>query len=262
MKSAIVRFLFVSLVVSFAACCQGANDPGGYLICVSNEKSGDVTLIDGSTHAVVQTIPVGKRPRGIHASQDGKLVYVAVSGTPVSGPPKLDGKGDPIFEKEDEKNSDHSLDGIAVLDLRELRVVKRLPSGSDPEQFSLNTDGKQIYISNEDKGTVSVMDVVYGEVKHVIPVKEEPEGVNLSPDGKFMYVTCETRGEVFVIDTASHKSVAEFTVGGRPRNVAFLPDGSYAFVPSESSGTLHVVETSAHKVLKSVKLPPGSRPMG
>ncbi len=69
-----------------------------YQIYVSNEKSGDLTVIDGSDNRVLDTIPVGKRPRGIHASPDGKSVYVALSGTPVAAPPQLDAKGNPIFK--------------------------------------------------------------------------------------------------------------------------------------------------------------------
>ncbi len=45
-----------------------------YQVFVTNEKSGDVTVIDGGDYKVLATIPVGKRPRGIHASprrQDG-----------------------------------------------------------------------------------------------------------------------------------------------------------------------------------------------
>ena len=56
-----------------------------YRIYVSNEKSGDVTVIDGGDNRVLGTIPVGKRPRGIHAGPDGKTVYVALSGTPHRG---------------------------------------------------------------------------------------------------------------------------------------------------------------------------------
>ena len=43
-----------------------------YEIFVSNEKSGDVTVISGGDFSVMATVPVGKRPRGIHASPDGK----------------------------------------------------------------------------------------------------------------------------------------------------------------------------------------------
>src|SRR4051794_15113599 len=38
------------------------------MIYVSNERSGDVTVIDGANNAVLSTLPVGKRPRGIHCS--------------------------------------------------------------------------------------------------------------------------------------------------------------------------------------------------
>src|SRR4051794_35979420 len=76
--------------------------PGRYWVCVSNERSGDVTILDGADRSVVATIPVGKRPRGIHASPDGKRLYVALSGSPIAGPPKLDAKGNPLFQPEKE----------------------------------------------------------------------------------------------------------------------------------------------------------------
>jgi len=63
-------------------------DPS-YQIFVSNEKSENVTVINGSDFSVAATIPVGKRPRGIHSSPDGRTVYVALSGTPVKAPPQI-----------------------------------------------------------------------------------------------------------------------------------------------------------------------------
>src|SRR5436190_3909171 len=60
---------------------------GGYLVAVSNERSNDVTLIDGATNKPVATIAVGKRPRGVQVSRDGKVLYVALSGSPIEGPP-------------------------------------------------------------------------------------------------------------------------------------------------------------------------------
>ena len=55
-------------------------------IYVSNERSGDVSVIDPATSKVMATIPVGKRPRGIHATADGRRVFVALSGTPIAPP--------------------------------------------------------------------------------------------------------------------------------------------------------------------------------
>jgi YVTN family beta-propeller protein len=242
-----------------------ARAAGSFLVCVSNERGGDVTLIDGATRQVIASIPVGKRPRGLHPSPDGKLLYVALSGSPISGPPQLDAQGNPILKKgddDDEKNSDHSADGIGVVDLQQKKFLRKIPAGSDPEQFAVSADGSRLFISNEDVATASIVNVASGKVEHIIPVKKEPEGVSLKPDGKLLYVTCETGGEIFVIDTALHKTVAQFTVGGRPRTVAFLPDGTRGFIPSESAGELHQIDAVNHKVLKTIKLPAGARPMG
>src|SRR4051794_7840331 len=57
-----------------------------FLVCVSNEKSGDVSIIDGANNKLISNIPVGKRPRGIHASPDRGLLFVALSGSTSVGP--------------------------------------------------------------------------------------------------------------------------------------------------------------------------------
>src|SRR5580658_2626132 len=130
------------------ASAQGAAGEN-YYIYVSNERSDSVSVIDGATREVVATIPVGKRPRGIHPSPDGKTVYVAVSGTPPEPPPKLDANGNPIFQKghdddDDNKNADKSADGITVIDVAQRKLMGKLPAGSDPEQFAVSQDGARL----------------------------------------------------------------------------------------------------------------------
>jgi YVTN family beta-propeller protein len=63
-----------------------ATESNAFAIFVSNERSGDVSVIDGQTNAVVATLPAGKRPRGIHCSPDGKHVYLVLSGSPRMAP--------------------------------------------------------------------------------------------------------------------------------------------------------------------------------
>jgi hypothetical protein len=40
------------------------------------------------------------------ASPDGKTIYVALSGTPISGPPQLDANGNPILHKGGDDDDD------------------------------------------------------------------------------------------------------------------------------------------------------------
>lgn len=235
-----------------------------YQVYVTNERSGDVTVINGSDFKVVATIPVGKRPRGIHASLDGKMVYVALSGTPVPERPQLDAHGNPIFQKSDDDNDtnvDKSADGIGVVDVAQKKLTGRISVGSDPEEFSFNTDGTKLYVPNEDVNAASVINIASGKREHIIVVGQEPEGVGTTPDGKRIYVTCEAGGDVFVVDTASYKTIAHFTVNARPRSVDFLPARGLAFIPSESVGELNVIDAVNPRVLKTITLPAGSRPM-
>jgi YVTN family beta-propeller protein len=241
-------------------------EASAYQVFVTNERSGDVTVINGGDFSVVATIPVGKRPRGIHTSANGKSVYVALSGTPIEAPPQIDAHGNPVFEKkkggdDDDDNADKSADGIGVVDVASRKLATKLNAGSDPEEFALSKDGRQIYISNEDTKTASVIRIADSKVEHIIPVGQEPEGVTTTPDGKQFYVTCEAGGDIYVVDTNSYKSVAHFKVNGRPRSIAFLTAGGIGFIPSESAGELNVIDTVNAKVLKTIALPSGSRPM-
>src|SRR6476619_6263329 len=156
------------LLVFFAACKGGARSTGGYRIYVTNERSGDLSVIDSATHEVIATVPLGKRPRGIHASPDGRTIYVALSGSPIA-PPGVDESTLPPPDK--------SADGIGVFDIAQGRMLRKVPGGSDPEQFAISRDGKILFVSNEDAAGLSFVNLESGQVLKTLPTGAEPEGV-------------------------------------------------------------------------------------
>jgi YVTN family beta-propeller protein len=258
--------LFALSLVLLGAAPWATAQTANYEVFVSNEKSGDLTVIDGASLKVTATIPVGKRPRGVHASNDGKTIYVALSGTPISGPPELDAKGNPILHKggdddDDDAKADKAADGIGIVDAAQKKFLRKIPAGSDPEQFCLSADGRQLYIANEDVATASVLDIASGKVEHIIRVTREPEGVAVNPNGKSFYVGCETAGDIFVVDTKTFGVIERIKVNPRPRSVDFTPDGTRAFASSESAGQVNFIDALNHKLIKAVDLPKGSRPM-
>ena len=217
----------------------------GYRVYVTNENSGDVSVIHPGTLEVAATIPVGKRPRGIHASADGATVYVALSGSPPA-PPGVDESTLPPPDK--------SADGVGLIDVASGKVGRMIKCGSDPEQFDLSKDGKLIFVSNEDDAKVSIVDIAEGKTLASLPVGEEPEGVTTSPDGKFVYVTSEDTGTVTVIDVTARKPIKTIKVGRRPRSVAFLPDGTRAYVTNENDGVVTLIDSVKHQVIKPIRL--------
>jgi YVTN family beta-propeller protein len=214
-------------------------------IYVTNEVSGDLTVIDSGTFKVVATIPLGKRPRGIHPSPDGKTLYVALSGSPIAGPDVDESTLPP---------PDKSADGIGVFDVKQNKLVRIIHGGSDPENFDLSKDGSKIYISNEDTSEVSIVDVASGTVVKSAKVGEQPEGVRATPDGKEVWVTSESDGTISVLDPAAGKIVATFKVGHRPRSIAFTPDGKRAYVNAENDGGIVEVDAVKHKMTKTIPL--------
>ncbi len=209
---------------------------------MSNEISGDLSLIDGATLKVEATVPLGKRPRGIEATADGKSLFVALSGSPIAGPPPPGGVRDKDDDDDDDPPADKSADGIGHFDIASRKLVRIVRGVSDPEKLSVTPDARRIVVASEDTGTAIVLDAVSGKVLASAPVGEEPEGVRVSPDGRQAWMTSESAQQVSIIDLSTHKVVKQVKVGKRPRSIAFTPDGAKAYVPGEFDGTVTVFD--------------------
>ena len=228
--------------------------PAGRLY-VTNENSGDVSVVDTATRQVIATIPLGKRPRGIKVSPDGTLLYVALSGSPIAPPGTDESKLPP---------PDRSADGIGVVDIAQHKLLRIIQGGTDPEQTAISGDGRRLFVANEDAGQASVIDVSDGRVIARVPVGGEPEGVDLRPDGRVVYVTSEEDNQVAVIDAASARLITTFKAGPRPRATGFLPDSSRAYISAENGSAVIVVDAMAHKPIQTITIEGGDlvRPMG
>ena len=251
----LICLLALSLCATLVGCSpakQPAADAGGAIpdssaprIYVTNEVAGTMSVIDTGTRTAIATVPLGKRPRGIHPSPDGKTLYVALSGTPIAGPDVDESTLPP---------ADHSADGIGVFDVATNKVVRTIHAGSDPENFDVSKDGKFIYVSNEDISGVSIVDIAAGQVVKTLTMGAQPEGVRVSPDGKQVFVTSEEDGTIAVLDPVAEKIVATFKVGHRPRSIAFMPNGKLAYINAENDGGIVLVDAIHHKMLKEIPL--------
>src|ERR1051326_7705154 len=146
--------------VAVAALVGGLSVAGGlypqspsYLGFVSNERSCDVTVIEGENDGGVTTFPVGKRPRRIHAPPDGKRVFVTLSGSPRMAP----------GVDENRAPADKRADGLGVIDPAARKLIDHWHVGSDPEQFAISRDGKFAFIANEDDASASIIDLGSGQ---------------------------------------------------------------------------------------------------
>lgn len=230
-----------------------ASAPAGPWVWISNEGSGDVTLLDASRDEVVARIAVGKRPRGLRLDGESGLLYAAVSGSP---------RPEPGLSPAFEGAADRGADGIAVVDVATRRLVAILPSGQDPGAFDLVPGQRLLVVSNEQTASAAIVDVAAGRLVAIVPVGDEPEGVTASPDGKLVAVTSERGHRVDFLDPAARQVAGRVETCEGPRSVVFTPDGTLAFAACEDGGAVAVLDAVALRGAGEIPLPAGSRPMG
>ncbi len=189
-------------------------------VYVTNEKDNTVSVIDTSTLAVVRTIPVGKRPRGILFSHDYSQFFVCASDS----------------------------DAVQVFDTASGKQLFDLPSGDDPEQFAMSADGKRLFIANEDNAVTTIVDIASRQVVKQVDVGVEPEGMAVSPDDSLAVTTSETTNMAHVIDTKTLEVIDNILVDSRPRHAEFTPDGKKLLVTSEIGGTMSVIDIALGKI--------------
>src|SRR5260370_11848556 len=82
-----MKKLVLSAVPLLAALLPSCAPSGpSYRVYISNDSSGDLTIIDPEKMEATATVPIGKRARGIHASADGRQIFLALSGSPLAPP--------------------------------------------------------------------------------------------------------------------------------------------------------------------------------
>ena len=253
MKRAPILLLAMLLTPACTRDPEPPAPPASYRVYVTNEASGDLSIIDPVARAVVGRVPLGKRPRGIIASPDQRLLYIALSGSPVAGP-GVDESSLPAADK--------AADGIAVFDIASGKVLRVLRGISDPEQIAVSPDGATLYVASEDTGRVMFMNAKNGFIRATLVVGGEPEGLAASPDGKLVYATSEEDSTIAVIDAVQPQVLSRVTVGKRPRSIAFLRSAR-AFVPGENDASLSVIDVASSKVARRTTIAGVTvRPMG
>jgi YVTN family beta-propeller protein len=222
---------------------------------VSDERGGTVVVVDAASGRIEGRIAVGKRPRGLALAPDGRYLYVALSGTAIGGPGVDESSLPP---------PDRRADGIGVIDVRTLKLVRTLQSGPDPETFAVAPNGKTIYVSNEDSGGLSAVDIASGQVRGTAKVGSEPEGVAVRPDGGVVYVACEGDASVYALDAVTLKPLGRMSTRSRPRAITFSLDGHTGFVSNEVGKAITVFDARQQTVLQTIDLPGNDllRPMG
>jgi YVTN family beta-propeller protein len=140
---------------------------------------------------------------------------------------------------------------------------------------------ERAYISNEDEGTVSVIDAGRSAAIATVAVGKRPRGLALSPGGKLLYVAVSglpkcpppmtdadcarlerdpAADGIAVVDTVTLTHTRTFAGVTDPERVAVSRDGRRLYVSEEDAGKLAVLDAAHGRLLATV--PVGREPEG
>jgi len=205
-----------------------AVNPAGTRVYVSNATTDMVFVINTANNTQVASIPL-PQPRGIAVSPDGSRVYIACNAQSNPRLAVLDGAHDSLLPN-----------------------TVGLPSG--PYGVAVSANGQRVYVSNEDAGTVSVVDAVNTmKLTDIFLGGQNPRGIVTNRTGTRAYVALYGNGQVATIDTTTNTSLGTVPSGGNaPWGIDVSADGSRVYVANSGSNNVGVIDTASNTVTGTI----------
>ena len=177
----------------------------GTLALASCEFSGDLVVVDVQHLSVVRTVTLPRplaRPQDVKLSPDGTVFYVA----------------------------DMTNGGVWEIDAQTFAVVGFLPTGAGAHGLYPSRDAKDLYVSNRDEGTVSVVDFATRSVVATWSIPGgSPDMGGVSADGRVLWLSGRYNAEVYAVSTADGRLLARIPVGSGPHGLCVWPQpGRYS----------------------------------
>ena len=155
--------------------------------------------------------------------------------------------------------NDHTL---AIVDPVTLKVIARVPVGSDPHEVIASSDGSKAYVSIYGGGSlheISVIDLVAQKALPAIDTKPffGPHGLDFA-DGK-LWISAEGSKAVARLDPASNSfDWAMGTGQDRTHMIYVTPNGKNVYTTNVSSGTVSILTDTL--IQPGGFAPPGAKP--
>ena len=208
--------------------------PNDRHLYIANEDDAITTVVDTETRRVVAQIDVGIEPEGMAVSPDGRIAITTSETTSMA----------------------HWIDTDTQALFANTLVDQR------PRHAEFTLDGKELWVSAEIGGTITIFDVesqtekakIGFEVKGVHSDRVQPVGFRMTSDGRYVFVALGPSNHVAVVDQQSYEVLDYILVGRRVWHMEFNGDESLLFTTNGVSGDVTVIDVARLQAIKSIKV--------
>jgi YVTN family beta-propeller protein len=201
--------------------------------------TGSISVINAESNTVAATIPLHQQPVSIEVDSEGKLAFVANSGS----------------------------NSISVINLKNRRETSQIGAGEEPVAARLSADGKTLAVTNRRGNSLSLIDPASLTVRAVFGGCTGASDVVMLPDSSKAFVACSAGHQVMAVSLARagrqassqagsapaspavpDRLEAMLDVGHAPVQLALKPDGGEVFVSNLMSDSVSEIYNNSDEV--------------
>jgi YVTN family beta-propeller protein len=195
-------------------------------LVASCEFSGKLVVLDGAATAVRRVIDLNavKTPG---ATSPGEAM--SMPGSPKNGlRPGASSMPQDVRLSPDGRDflvADMLRNGVWVVDAHTLAVARFIPTGLGAHGLYPSRDGRQVYVSNRDAGTITVLDAttLATAARWRIPGGGSPDMGGVTADGSQLWLAGRYDAVVYVFDTTSGRLLHKIAVDSGPHGLCVWP---------------------------------------
>ncbi|MDE2944347.1 MAG: YncE family protein [Gemmatimonadota bacterium] len=248
--------------------------PDGDTAWVALSGEGRIAVVDLSESAVVARWEAGEAPLDlvrveggwlVSQFRDSTLIRLDDEGRIVPGAVWDVGAGPSLFTPGTVRGetwiTTEFSDRLWTVNTREGTPRGFHATGDRPYPADVMWDGSYAFVPNLNAGSVSVIDLLNGELDATVEACPGPPGGALTPDQVTYVVACGGSDEVAFINTASFAITGRVSegIGPRPFSVVVPRDGPHALVNNAGGTTVSVVDLESRAVVQRLEV--GEQPI-
>lgn len=135
-------------------------------------------------------------------------------------------------------------------------AVKRIPGGESPHSVAVSPDGRHLYVTNFQPGTVSIVDSNLEEIVATIEAVRSPYGVAARPDGIGLYVTSPSTQQLDLVILPGAGTPMDVNIhtgiGRAPYGITISQDGSPLYVAAALDDVILIFDALTKKIDESI----------
>jgi YVTN family beta-propeller protein len=266
-------------------------NPDNGLFYVSNygqlNTTGSVSVLNGTTNAIVANIPVGKNPQAIIYNPANGLVYTAntlsntlsiinstsnslVGSIIVGAYPGMNPSGitinpinNTIYVTNMGSNTVSVINGTTNVVINNITLVtgEQEQEGAgrngffSPAGIAYDSDNGNLYVTNRGSDSLSVINGTTNTLVNEMSLDAiAPSGVVYNAANNYIYITNMGSNTVSVINGTTNAIVTTIPVGLGPNAIAYNQDNGDVYVANSINGTITIVDGLRNTVSSTIQL--------